>query len=71
MVIFFSIDVSVNNIYRPEDKGNVIREVKEADAIILTFPISSSGFIKDSIKRPNKKSPQKAQLEYNTSSNDD
>ena len=31
-MVFFSIDVSVNNICRPEDKGDIIREVKEADA---------------------------------------
>ena len=34
---FSSIDVFVNNICRPEDKGDVIREVKEADAIVLMF----------------------------------
>ncbi|KAG2269472.1 hypothetical protein Bca52824_064027 [Brassica carinata] len=37
IMVFFSIDVSVNNICRPEDKGDIIREVKEADAIVLTF----------------------------------
>ena len=49
MVIFFSIDLSVNNIYRPEDKGNVIREVKEADAIILTFPMYIFFFLEFSV----------------------
>ena len=36
---FYFIDVFVNNICRPEDKRDVIREVKEADAIVLTFAI--------------------------------
>ncbi|KAL0858057.1 hypothetical protein Bca101_063211 [Brassica carinata] len=37
MVVFFSNDVSGNNIFRPEDMGEVVKEVKEADAIVLTF----------------------------------
>ncbi|KAH0911384.1 hypothetical protein HID58_034705 [Brassica napus] len=32
---FFSFDVSVNNICRPVEKGDVIREVKQEDAIVL------------------------------------
>lgn len=37
ITVVFSVDVSGNNIFRPEDMGEVVKEVKEADAIVLTF----------------------------------
>ncbi|WZZ59027.1 hypothetical protein YC2023_059134 [Brassica napus] len=39
-VLFTLIDTSL----RPEDKGDIIREVKEADAIVLTVPIVVAGY---------------------------
>lgn len=34
---WFTIDVFVNKICRPEDKGKVVKEVKQADSIVLTI----------------------------------